>query len=336
MGQFKILLFVILGWASAEWAICQNTASIEGRVRTENGQSIPVGVTVRLETAEAKLVSEQPANSDGQYQFANLAKMSYRVTASAHGFQTAQQEIDASYAGGKAYVNLFLKPSRKANSDSPNLPALTDIRAPGRARKEYEKGVRGLERGLLAESRVHFEKATREWTCYARAQTALGWVLMSQHDFPNAEAALKKALECDRGIQSAYVYLGDLFNTEKRFAESESILQAGVRLFPGAWQFYYQLGAAHFGLGQYAKAEEEYLKVRSLNSAPPPEWHVKLADLYSTIGAYGRAYEEMKAYLRADPNGPFAGKIRAIMQKMESSGALSTIRNQAESRTAKP
>ncbi len=73
-----------------------------------------------------------------------------------------------------------------------------------------------------------------------------------------------------------------------------------------------------------------------LNSAPPPEWHVKLADLYSTLGAYGRAYEEMKAYLRADPNGPFAAKIRAIMQKMESSGALPTIRNQAESRTAKP
>ncbi len=35
--------------------------------------------------------------------------------------------------------------------------------------------------------------------------------------------------------------------------------------------------------------------------------------------------EQMQAYLRTDPNGRFAPKIKMIMQKMESMGVLHTL-----------
>jgi len=79
---------------------------------------------------------------------------------------------------------------------------------------------------------------------------------------------------------------------------------------------------AHYSLKQYNQAEEEYLKVQSLNPNAPAELHVKLADIYLKENAYDKAYAQRQAYLQAEPEGRFASKIKAIMRQMESSGAL--------------
>jgi predicted Zn-dependent protease len=79
---------------------------------------------------------------------------------------------------------------------------------------------------------------------------------------------------------------------------------------------------AHFGLKQYGQAEEEYLKVQSLNPNTPADVHVKLADVYLKENAYDNAYPQMQPYLQTEPEGRFATKIKAIMRQMESSGAL--------------
>ncbi len=91
----------------------------------------------------------------------------------------------------------------------------------------------------------------------------------------------------------------------------------------------HQLGVAHYGLGEYAPAEQSYLKVVSLNPSPPDELHVKLADVYLKQGAYGKAYAQMQAYLRAERIGRLAAKVKKIMQEMEASGALVTPPNSA-------
>lgn len=46
---------------------------------------------MRLETAEGRLVAQEPANSAGQVQFAHLGNTTYRLTATADGFQATQQ-----------------------------------------------------------------------------------------------------------------------------------------------------------------------------------------------------------------------------------------------------
>ncbi len=147
-------------------------------------------------------------------------------------------------------------------------------------------------------------------------------MLSSQRDFARAEDSLRKAIDCDPGFPDAYAEMGQLLNAEKKFAESQAVLQEGLRRAPGAWQFYYQLANAHYGLRQYRSAETEYRKVQSLNTTPPVEIHIKLANIYLKESAYDQAYAEMQTYLRLEPNGPFATKIKSIVQQMESSGAV--------------
>jgi tetratricopeptide (TPR) repeat protein len=88
---------------------------------------------------------------------------------------------------------------------------------------------------------------------------------------------------------------------------------------------YDQLATAHYCEGQYGKAEEEWLRVLSINSAPPAELHAKLAAAYLQAGARDKAYSEMQAYLHADPNGRFASQFRAMMQGPGPSGANAVI-----------
>ena len=310
------MLSVRQGW-------CQETVSLGGQVRNSDGQIIPSGVDLRLETPQGMLVETQPADASGQFEFTDVKKERYRLTASAKGFQTVQQDLDLHLTASRVLVNLFLRPEGQIKSETVAPAVLTDERAPKKARDELAKGARALAKEKYSDARTHLERAIAEYPCYARAQTQLAITLIDLSDPAQAEPALRKAIGCDPGFDEAHLVLGQLLNMQKRFAESAKTLSEGVRLAPGSWQFYYQLGIADFGVGQYPKAAEEYNKVLSLNPSPPPDYYVKVADVDLAEEQYDKAYVAMQDYLEVEPNGRFAEKIRRTVQRMEADGVLS-------------
>ena len=313
-----LLLLFALAQASA-----QQYANVYGRVRTEQGVVLKSGCTVRLETDEQhEVAAEQPVNSAGEFYFRQVPKRRYLLIVTAEGFETYQQAIDMNEGATEYIENVTLTPARKTAPASAPPPALSDAQAPKEARREYEKGERALAARKLGEARDHLAKAVDEYPCYARAQTDLGMVYSQQQDYAKAEAALRKSLSCDPGFVDAAVELGQLLNAEKRFGEALPVLEQGARLSPAAWQFYFELGVAQYGLKHYSAAEVEYLKAQSLNPNPPAELHVKLADVYLREGAFDKAYAKMQEYLKAEPQGRFALHIKEIMKQMQSSGVL--------------
>jgi tetratricopeptide (TPR) repeat protein len=306
-------------------------------VHADYGQSIPSGVTVRLETNEGNIGGSQPVNASGYFEFVGLAKTYYRLTVTASGFQPYQQDVDLRSVGDKLVINVQLSPALKsASAERPVSSSFTDHKASKKARQEYEKGTRALRDGNLSAAQSHFEKSVREYPCYARAQTDLALVLSERHQLPESETALKKALKCDPDYLDPYNELGQLYYNEKSYQESETILQEGLRRSPGSWQFYYQLGANAYRLGQYRDAEQEYLKAESLSSSVPAEIHVKLADVYLRQRAYDKAYAEMRAYVVAEPGGPFAPKLKQVMRQMESDRVVTVAPSAARSVPPQP
>jgi tetratricopeptide (TPR) repeat protein len=304
----------------------QETAILGGYVRGPDGRALSTAVTLKLETEEGSLVQTQSANQDGQFEFVDLRKMAYRLTVTAEGFQAMQRVFDLRTPSGRIYVNLFLTPVGGTKSEEKTAPSLTDQQAPKKAREEYRKGIEAFAKREYSSARSHLEKAITEYPCFARAQTQLALTLVYMGWSNQAEAPLRKSIECDPGYYEAHLALGQLLNLEKSFDESEKILTEGLRLSPGSWQFYYQLGVAHFGLRQYNQADLDYHKVLSFNPTPPPEYHVKVADLYLAQEAYDKAYAEMEVYLQAQPSGRFAEKIRKIIREMQAAGVLDRSR----------
>ncbi len=295
------------------------TVRLEGAVYAQGGGSVS-SARVRLESDEGDQIWESGLDDQGRYGFAGLRRGVYQLVATADGFETFRETIDLTRTPGHTVIDITMVPLAKDKDVGPP-PSLTDARAPRKARKEYQQGMKALADNRLPDAKSHFAKAVKEYPCYARAQTAQALGLISDHDLDGAEMALKKAIDCDAGFSNAYLKLGELYNAELRFVDGEQALQSGLRLEPGLWKFHYNLGAAYYGLGLYSKAEDEYRRSEDLAPPAPPDVHVKLADVYSKERLFDRAYAEMKAYLAADPNGRFAPKVRQVMQEMRTEAA---------------
>jgi tetratricopeptide (TPR) repeat protein len=181
----------------------------------------------------------------------------------------------------------------------------------------------------LPSAQRDFSEAVAVYPCYARAQTGWAALLIGQRDLPAAEAALHKAIQCDPNFPHAFVWLGRVLNSEGRFTESVTILQQGLRLSPKAWELYDQLAAAHYSLGLYSQAREEWLRVEEINPEAPPELHAKLSTAYLREGNSEKAYAEMQAYLQAEPEGRFAPQLKSLMHQLETVGAVHNPSEQA-------
>jgi tetratricopeptide (TPR) repeat protein len=328
-GKPLLLACLALGLASSASAqqrhrllIADAEVEIQGTVRVEEGKKHVTEAVVRLEDSQGRVIGEQQVSTNGQYSFSGLAKLQYTLIATAEGHENYVQRLDLTSEGGTTIVNILLRSLKNEQISMPSSAARTDAAAPKKARQELDRGARASAERKLSEAQAHFEKAVRIYPCYARAQMDLALTLMQERQSPRAEAPLKKAIECDPDFVEPYLHLGRLFNAQHRYAESRSILADGVRRAPGSWLLYYHLGQADEGLQNYPLAEQELLRALSFGPGVSAAVHEKLADVYLKENAYDKAYAEMRAYLEAEPDGPYAARIKAVMQQLESAGRV--------------
>lgn len=295
---------------------------LQGRIRTNQGLTLPTGIRVEVQTDAGVDAAQQFATPEGEFSFPGLPKGVYNVTITAEGFQTYQRTIDLTLTGDSYFLDVYLNPVNPQTRGAANPLSRTDRSAPRKAHKEEAKGEQDLAQRKLPEAQTHFEKAVEIYPCYARAQANLARLLEQNHEHPEAEAALRKGLQCDPDYLQSYIELGEFLNDEKKYPDAKAVLQEGARRAPSVWQFYYQLGLADFGMGGTSQAAADFLKVKQFNPTPPPVFYVRLADVYVKESAYNDAYSALEDYLRADPSGPYAGKVKTVMQRMVTAGLI--------------
>jgi len=311
-----ILLCLVFARPSANYA--DQAVTLKGRVLTRDGQVIPSGVEVSLETDEGGFLGKRPTDAFGNYIFEGLKAGNYHLTVTADRFQAFQQDLDLDFRGQTYTVNVYLTPSNK--TEVKVAPVLTDEAAPKTARKEFEKGRRDLEQNRMPDARRHLERAVADYPCYARAQDSLAQVDLHDHRLDDAEVCFKKAIQCDGSFLDAFSELAELYIVQKKFAQGEEILNQGLRLSPQAWLFHYEMGQAHYGMQKYAESVQDYLRALSLHPEMPAKFHIKLASAYMRIGANSNALAEFQTYLRLEPNGQYASPAREVSERMLKAG----------------
>jgi len=303
-----------------ELRVGKRSREVSGEVVTEGEAVISSGVTIVVEMRDGKRSEEIHPDARGRFQLPDLLRQTYILRVTAEGFFPVEQLLDLKDGEGAVVLRIVMHRAPRTKAAAP-LPALTDLSAPKNARKVFQKAVQALQAHRVDDAREKFHKAIAAYPCYARARTGLASIQIAARELDAALANLKEAVRCDPGFPDACALLGQVLNNQKKFAESEEILKQGLRLSPEAWPLYDQLATAHYNEGQYAKAQEEWLRVLALDPAPPAEVHAKLAAVYIQGGARDKAYAEMGAYLRAAPGGRFASAFKAMMPRLAQSGA---------------
>jgi len=331
----SLLLLAVWPLPAQEMPSMAREANVVGRVQTDQG-AIVKSALVRIETTEGERVAEQPVNTAGEFYFSFVPKRSYVLIVNAEGFEPYRENLDLGEGANDINKNVILTPLGKAAQGNTIKPALSDIQAPREAKREYEKAEKAVRSHKLGEAGKHLQAAVGQYPCYARAQTDLGLLFSQQKDYKSSEAAFRTSIRCDPGYLDAYSALGALLNAERRYDEAATVLEQGLRQAPGSWLFYFQMGVAEYGLKHYDGAEQQYRKALSLTAAPAPELDAKLADVYLRKNDYPKAYAEMQDYLKADPHGALAPRIRGIMKQMESAGVLRAQRNNPPASSEQP
>ena len=311
----------------------QEGGAIEGQIITLDSSPVPSDITVRLEAAENSYLDQTVVGSDGKFTFDNLKPGLYRVVVTAGGYKSATHTVDMNWLASRQ-ARILLVPETKARFSSPSSSTVTasDLSAPKTARKEFEKGVQDLENGNFGGARKHLDKALAEHPCYVRAHTMRGVALSLKGQFEDSDAAFNKAIDCDAGFVEAYIQYAKVLNAQNKYQACVATIQKGLRRFPSEWLLHYQLGIAMDGSGDYTTAEEALLKAQSINPEVPPEFHLRIADVYLNMQKYEKAHAEMASYLRAAPRGSYSEPTRKIMRQLEKSGMVPSPQDRKNSK----
>ncbi len=316
-----LLLGLVLGAINPAFAQKGNSnpnfaggTQISVQVRFRSGAMAPTGVMVTLEGEGSGLVGTTQTDSQGRASFHPADAAYYVVTVRYPGYEAAPERVDLT-TNPQAYVTVELRPLPGTSAPSgTTLPA----NVPENAAKEYRAGEKSLNEKKDADGAAkHFQKATELYANFSQAYLMLGLIYLDQKKFDEAANALQKTTELDAKSAAAYLALGATYNQEKKFDEAEKALTRGLELNPEAVGGHYEIAKSYLAMGRWQDAEPHAQKTVALNPNMATA-HVLLGNIALKKQDPEGAVKEFKEYLRLDPQGPMAGGVSQMIQKIES------------------
>lgn len=157
-----------------------------------------------------------------------------------------------------------------------------------RASGDYAKAIPNFE-----------EAAKREPTGYRQVQ--LGNALMEAQQFPQAEAALRRAVELDPSEPLGWGTLGWVLWQENRGPEARADLEKAVMLDPELPELHNNLASVLWGIGDHDGGEKEFREALRIQPGIA-EWRANLARVLASIGKKPEARFQFEQAVRLKPD----------------------------------
>jgi tetratricopeptide (TPR) repeat protein len=207
-------------------------------------------------------------------------------------------------------------------------------KAPGNARRAYEKGLESSQKGKLADARQHFEEAVKIYPRYTNAWFELGDVLQKQTEKDAARKAYLRATEIDSKFLPPFLGLASMAFEAQEWKEvlglTSQILRndsldygkvTGSLLDLDSDDYsraYFYNAAANFRLNRIAEAEKSGLQAERLDLWPHyPQLRLLLAKIFASESKYANAIDQLQMYLTIVPQGRSADRAREQLAQLE-------------------
>ena len=323
----RILLTRIAGLAAAvataaAVALSQGAHTLQGKVLLPNGAapSTPVKVTL---TFSGRQVYETFTDLSGRFSFSGLQRGRYQMTAEGDGrsFETTRVEAEVSAYGAAPQtftqnIQLRLKAGQVIAPAAVTSIELVDPDLPARAREAYDKGVKDARNDKPENAVKHFQEAIAAHPPFYLAHVAIAEQYLKLKRDQEAVEAYQKAVELKPERAAAYVGLGVMFVKQKKYREALTPLRRSLEIEKQSAMPYLFLGLAEMMTGDYPASEADLLRAYEIGK--PALAHIYLANLYDLKGEPARAIDQLKAFLKENPNLPEARQteIREVIEKL--------------------
>jgi tetratricopeptide (TPR) repeat protein len=282
---------------------------IEGQVVSQADNSPLQGVRLRLTERSGATIATSFTDKEGKFVFLHLNRGNYFITAVQPSYREKTQQVGIFDVPTQDVRIVLLKETGEQRTDHGLPVPAWALKIPGRAQREYKKGLKELQEGKHKKSIAYLQAAIRLYPQYASAYSALATVHLKLGDQEAAMAVFERALEIDEKLPDACFGLGVLYNAQKRFGDAVRYLLRARMLRLQDWHAHYELGQAYGGVADWPKAEASLRRARELHS-DFPRTHLLLINALALQNKYDATLAAMENYLRLFPQDSFTPQVR--------------------------
>jgi tetratricopeptide repeat protein len=334
----------------------QTPTNVWGRVILESGQPVPESVSVQLRCGVQLVLAVQTdlkgnfqfvlgagpqnndigmnasddtpavlgATSEDPPGFTRAGSSAYslwgcEVEVSVPGYQPLSKSITSNVSAGGIDVGTLIL-TRIAGVQGAAI-SVTSLSAPGKARKEFEKGEKDARNKHLDSATKHLEKAVAEYDNYAVAWNELGRIYATNHHTDDARQAFTRAMVADPQYIPPCVGLADM---ELQSGQYEAAIEAAgkaLKLYPGMAAASFIQAVANLRLNRLDAAEKSARGAESSSLQSMPQLHLLLADILLRKRDSSNAAAQLQDYLKEAPRGQFAAEAKKGLEQIEKTAA---------------
>jgi tetratricopeptide (TPR) repeat protein len=297
----------IVGAQSAN--LDSTSGKISGTVLLKANHRPASQVAVKLKSHAAGIFRSILTDFEGHFEVRSLPPSTYEIVVDEPGYEPTQ--ISTQLDGSSSELVLYLK-----SSNMPQIPrdsytiSARELKIPGGARREYEKGLGSLAKRDLAGSLSHFTKAAQAFPDYYEAYYHVGVAEMSLGHLNEAMQAFQKAIDLSGGRYAWPEFgIGYLLYLEGKPEEAVTIIRRGLELDESSADGYLILGMTQLRLNRPDEAERNAREalLRKPNFA---QAYLVLSDACGHRHEYREQLQDLDAYLELEPNGAESEHVR--------------------------
>jgi Ca-activated chloride channel family protein len=234
------------------------------------------------------------------------------------GTATAMDGIGSARMDG----NLFLINSQGAGATS-QLQAPSgsvsklDLKAPAKAKHEYEKGYQLLMKKDAAGAVAHLTKSIEIYPNFVAAHNALGTAYLNQGDTGQALEQFNRAIALDDHLPNSYLNLGCTQIAMQKYAEAEGSLKKAAAIAPMDLPLLTALTYAEFANRDYPAVVSGVKQIHGRKHEGAAVVHYFAAGAMEAQGNLAGAQSEMETLIAESPKSASAGEYRVMLEQIK-------------------
>jgi tetratricopeptide (TPR) repeat protein len=281
---------------------------ISGTVLLDANKRPASQVAVSLKSRVAGIFRSVLTDLEGRFKVQNLPRGTYEIAVDEEGYEAA--ETSAQLDGPSSKLVLYLKSKSGAIRQSRYTVSVRELKIPGKARDEFQKGLERLGKNDPAGSLSHFTKATQAFPGYFEAYYNIGVANAALGRFDEAMRAFQTSIDLSDGRYAlAQFGYGYVLCQEGKAAEAEKIVRKGLEVEDVAPEGYVILSQALVQLNRPDEAEKS-AREALLRNPGFAGTYLALADVAASKGDFREQIQDLNLYLKLQPSGPGSEQAR--------------------------
>jgi len=298
-----------------------NNAVIQGRVTLPSGFNLEHYARITLSTGQS-ILSSIYTNKSGEFQMRNLSEGIYYVVAETTDgvFEPVSRRVELG-RGLMVDLNLELHERKAQHIVLPTTRVISaaELRqqVPPNAKKEYELGLKAVNKRNFLQAASHFEQAVNIYPEYLAARNDLGAQYLKLKRIDDAEKHFEIVLASDPKNFNAKFNMGLVQMERRDYNGALAFLYQAISIDSSRAVAHLWIGIAKLELGSMQEAESSLVRSLLMGGDDCVAAHYHLARLYLSRGDMADASRSVQAYLQEAPRGELVAEAKELAKRIQ-------------------